>query len=269
MDYESLPLSSYTKLWNCSYSIILNCTYYLSTPQVHLLRPGPTISYSGAFLTSAPLQQIVHNLGGTPPFMLWLPVSSLCTLLCGVVPRLPVSPTPGDIQNIQLNHVFLSSPWYAWSPSGVTPPGLSALPPSPLNYHCCTGSPTEPPHYISSNGTALLLLSLPTPSQYPPTTSAISSGSDTPPAIHCCYRQLNTDVLGGDYSLIVMVIIIHNHMLYIYIILLWGGLHWTWNKINISGTLKSIYFSNFPSVRKALIYWVNVLLKHASWTFDI
>ena len=231
MDYESFPLSYYNKLWNCSYSINLNCTYYLSTPQVHLLCPGPTISYSGAFQKSAPLRHIVHNLGGMPTFLLWPPVTSLCTLLCGLFPRLPVPPTPGGINNLRLPHVFPSSPWYAWSTGGVTPPGISASPPSPTNYNFCTGAPTEPPPYTSSHGTAPLLPYFPTPSRYSPTTSALYSGSYTLPANHCFYSQFNTDMLGGDYSLIVMVIIIHNHMLYIYIILLWGGLHWTWNKI--------------------------------------
>ena len=35
MGYESEPLPSYISLSNFSYSIMLNYTYYISTPQVH------------------------------------------------------------------------------------------------------------------------------------------------------------------------------------------------------------------------------------------
>ena len=61
MGYESEPLPSHIKLRNCSYSIMLNYTDSLSTPQVNLPRPGPTISSSGSSLTSAPPQRRVHK----------------------------------------------------------------------------------------------------------------------------------------------------------------------------------------------------------------
>ena len=44
LGYKPEPLPSYIKLRNCSYSIMLNYIDSLSTTQVHLPRPGTTIS---------------------------------------------------------------------------------------------------------------------------------------------------------------------------------------------------------------------------------
>ena len=76
MGYELYPLPPYPELRNCSYSIMLICTDSPSTPQVHLPRPGPTISSSGLSPASDTLRCIVHKWGGRPPFTLWLPVTS-------------------------------------------------------------------------------------------------------------------------------------------------------------------------------------------------
>ena len=59
--YESEPLTSYLELINFSYSIMLNYTYSLSTPQVHLPRPVPTTSSYGSSLASAPPRRRVHQ----------------------------------------------------------------------------------------------------------------------------------------------------------------------------------------------------------------
>ena len=52
MGYESDPPTSYTKLRNCSHSIMLNYTYHTCDTQVNLPRPGPTILSSGSYLDS-------------------------------------------------------------------------------------------------------------------------------------------------------------------------------------------------------------------------
>ena len=54
MGYKSEPLPSYYELRKCSYSIKLNYTTSLPTPQVHLPRLGPTISPTSSSLESAP-----------------------------------------------------------------------------------------------------------------------------------------------------------------------------------------------------------------------
>ena len=69
--YKSGTLPSYTELRNCSYSIMLNYTYSPSTPEVHLPRPGPTISYSVLSPDSALTWRRVHKWGGMPPFPIW------------------------------------------------------------------------------------------------------------------------------------------------------------------------------------------------------
>ena len=84
MGYESYPLHSYIKLSNCSYSIMLNCTYSPFTPRVHLPSPGPTISSSGLSLAFAPSQRRVHKWGFRLPFLLWFPDASI-TLMCSVI----------------------------------------------------------------------------------------------------------------------------------------------------------------------------------------
>ena len=83
---------------------MLNYTYYPYTPQVHLPRPGPTISYYGFSPPSATSQRRVHNWGGMPHFPLWSPA------LWGVVPQLSVPPPLGGIPTPRQPHVLPLSP---------------------------------------------------------------------------------------------------------------------------------------------------------------
>ena len=68
MGYASDTLPSYIKLRNCSYSIMLNYTDSPSNPQIHLPRPGTTISSSGSSPKSSPPWCRVHKWGDRPPF---------------------------------------------------------------------------------------------------------------------------------------------------------------------------------------------------------
>ena len=76
---ESYTLPSHKKLRNRSYSIMLNCIYSLSTPQIHLPHTDPTISLFGSYPAFSLPQYTYHKWFGMPPVPLWLPVVSRCT----------------------------------------------------------------------------------------------------------------------------------------------------------------------------------------------
>ena len=164
MGYESDPLPSYLRLRKGFYYIMLSYAVYPSTTQVHLPRPGPTISPSGSSPESAPPWLRVHRWGGRPTFPLWLPVVSWCTILWGELPRLTLPPTPGGIPNPRPPHVSPSSPWSALPPGDGIPPRPLEYPLSPTNFHWLIRAPTVSPTYKSSPGPAPLLPYLPAPS---------------------------------------------------------------------------------------------------------
>ena len=165
---------------------MLNYTDSPSTPQINLPCPDPTISSSGSSPASVPPWCRVQKCGGMPPFTLWLPDASKCTPVWGVTPRLPVPPPPGDITTPHLPNVYPSPLWSFWSPDGETPIVPSTFTPSPPNYHFRIAALTVPPPYTSPHSPAPFLLYLSASSKSSPTTSALSSGFETPPANRYC-----------------------------------------------------------------------------------
>ena len=67
MGYESETLPYYNDLRNRSYYIMLNCTDYPSTFQIHVPHPDPTISPSGLSPASDTTWCRVHKWGGITP----------------------------------------------------------------------------------------------------------------------------------------------------------------------------------------------------------
>ena len=147
MGYESEPLPSYKKLRNCSYSIKLNCTTSLSTPQVHLPRLGPTIAPTISCPASAPPPCTAHRWGGRPTFPIWSPAASWCTPRWGVALWLPLTPLPMGTNTLCLPRIYPSSPWSAAPPGVGTPPGHWEYPPLPPVSRWRTRAPTAPPPY--------------------------------------------------------------------------------------------------------------------------
>ena len=68
MGYKSNTLPSYLSLIQLVHNFMLNYSDSPSTPQVHLPRPGTTISPSISSPASAPPWRQVHKWGGRPPF---------------------------------------------------------------------------------------------------------------------------------------------------------------------------------------------------------
>ena len=130
--YESEPLPSHHELRNCSYSIKLNYTTYLSTPPVHLW-------------------------GGRPSFPLFLPAASWCTPQWGGSPRLPLPPLTRGTRTICLPRASPSSWWSVAPLGGGTPPGPCASPLSPPSSCYRTRPLTAPPPYTSLSGPVPLL----------------------------------------------------------------------------------------------------------------
>ena len=191
MGYELEPFLSYLKLRKSSYFITLNYTYYLSTPQVHLPRLGTTISPSVSSRKSSPPRGIVHKWGSRPTFSILSPAASKCTPLWGGLTRLTLAPPPGGILNPNLPQVLPSYPSSAWLPGDGTPTGHLASNLSPPIYHCHTVPPNYPPLYKPSHRPTMLLPYFTAPLRSPPTDSTLYSGSDTPQANRCCYRQFS------------------------------------------------------------------------------
>ena len=182
MGYESEPLPSYHDLRNCSYSIKLSYTIASSTPQVRLLRLGPTIAPTGSSPACAPPPCTAHRWGGRTPFLLWFPSAFWCTpRRCGAL-RISLTPLPMDTPNLCLPQLFPTSLWSVSPPGGGTPPGPWASPPSPPISCCQTRAPTGPLPYTPLPGPTPFPLSFPAPSIPFPTASDISTGFDiTPP----------------------------------------------------------------------------------------
>ena len=191
MGYESEPLPSYQDLRNCSYSIKLSYTTYLSTPQVRLPRPGPTISTSDLSPSSALPTFRAHRWVGRPLFPLWFPAASWCIPLWGGSLRLPVPPLPIGATTLRLPQVSLSAPWSDVPPGGGTPPVPWASTLSPTSSFYRTRSPTAPLPYTYLPGPAPLCLSFPEPYLPFPTASDIFSDFGIPLSNHCYCRQFS------------------------------------------------------------------------------
>ena len=171
--------------------------YYVKLPQIFVYCSGYfTASWShhrNSRLVPeyAPSPFRYHRWRGRPPFPLCLPVTAWCTpLWCGA-PRLPVLPLTEGTPTLRLLHVFPSAPRSVAPPSGRTPSGPWASPPSPPISHWRTRAPTEPTPCTLLPGPAPLLPYFPSPLLPPPNASKISVGYGAPPPNLCCCRQLS------------------------------------------------------------------------------
>ena len=211
---------------------MFNCAKSPYTPQVHLSCLGPTISSSVSSLASAPPLRRVHRWGVRPNFPLWSSAVSYYTLSWGEVLRLPLPPPPGGIFTPHLPHVPPSYPWYTLRPSDGTPPKTLSYTTSPPRSHFRIRSPNVTTTYKSPPGPAPLLTYSPEPSQSPPTASATSSGSGTPPPNICKVSSVHNHLCvitfhPGVSQLILIVIKTFHQWHWWHIILLYHALvHW-------------------------------------------
>ena len=184
---------------NWTYSIKLSYATLLSSSHVHLPRPGPTIVTSNSSPESASPPCRAHRWGGRPPFTLWLPAASICTLLWGGTQWLTLNPLPRGTTTLCLNRVFPSPPWSVAPPGGGTPPGPWASTLSPPIHWWHTIVSNAPTLYKFLPRNVPLLLSFTAPSLPFPTASKIYPCFGRPPPNRCYCRR--SSVLGELFQL--------------------------------------------------------------------